>query len=311
MSAAAQIAPHTPAWHAARAETVGASEVAALYDAHPHLSRWTLWHIKAGRAPPPAAQHERAAWGLRLERAIADAVAEERGWVIEPGTWLRDPSGLRLSATPDFLAHAPDRPGRGVLEIKNVDWLIHRDRWGDEPPMHVLLQLQAQLAVTGARWGCVAALVGGNDLRLYDYDARPAVIQDIRKRVAAFWRSIAQNQPPPVDGSDSTAATLEALHPTLDAEPIDLRGDNEMPGLCAALREATEARKRAEEREAALKAMITERLAGHARALVQGWDVRVAITPAKPPTVITPEMVGEALPGRKESRRLMVKEKTT
>ena len=69
---------------------------------------------------------------------------------------------------------APDREigdrGGGVLEIKTVDWLV-RARLGREPPPHILLQLQAQLGVTGREWGAVAALVGGNELRIWEYQA--------------------------------------------------------------------------------------------------------------------------------------------
>lgn len=301
------IHPHTPEWRAARAQTVGASEVAALYGCHPHLSHWTLWHVKAGRIPPPEVSGPRPAWGLRLEDAIAAAVAETRGWDVERAAWQRDPSGLRLSCTPDFIARAPDRDGPGLVECKNVDWLIHKRAWTEgEPPMHIVLQLQAQLAVTGYAWGTVAALVGGNELRLYDYAPRPTVIADIRKRVAAFWRSIAEDRPPPVDGSDSTADALRALYPETREEMLDLRESNRAPEVCAALLAATERRKAAEKEEAALKAELLAMLGVHRAAMVFGYSVRVAVTPAKPETVITPEMVGQTLPGRKESRRLTV-----
>lgn len=300
-------APHTAEWHAARATVVGASEVAALYGCHPHMSHYTLWQTKAGRIPPPTVTGERPAWGLRLESAIAEAAAEQRGWRIERAAWLRDPSGLRLGCTPDFYAHAPDRSERGVLECKNVDWLIHKRAWtDDEPPLHIVLQLQAQLAVTGCAWGCVAALVGGNELRLYDYEARPAVIADMRKRVAAFWRSIAEDRPPPPDGSDSTADALRALYPETRDEMLDLRASNRAPALCAALLDATERRRAAEAEEKSLKAELLAMLGDHRAAMVFGYTVRVAVTPAKPATVITPEMVGTTLPGRAEARRLTV-----
>ncbi len=197
------------AWHAARARVVGASEVAALFGCSPHTSHWSLWQIKAGRvAAPDLSGDQRVTWGLRLESVIADAVAEERGWTILPG-------GHRTSSRVEGWGCTLDREigdrGGGVLELKTVDWLVRKRDWGEEPPPHILLQLQAQLGVTGREWGAVAALVGGNELRIWEYQARPRIIAEIAKRVRAFWKSIRENRPPPVDGSPSTADTLAAL----------------------------------------------------------------------------------------------------
>jgi predicted phage-related endonuclease len=284
---------------------VGASEVAALFDASPYVSRFALWQVKAGRVPPPEITHERAAWGLRLEDAIAHAAAEREGWTIERAGHRVHPRVAGMGATLDFIVTGDDP---GALEVKNVDWLAHRRGWdGDEPPPHILLQLQAQLAVTGFRWGCVAALVGGNDLRLYRYEARPKLIAEIERRVAAFWQSIRENRPPPVDGSDSTADALRALHPETRDVMLDLRESNRAPEVCAALLEATERRKAAEKEEAALKHELLAMLGDARAAMVFGFSVRVAVTPAMPDRVITPEMVGQVIKGRAESRRLTVK----
>lgn len=297
----------TAAWHAARAKVVGASEVAALFDASPYVSRFALWQVKAGRVPAPEVTHERAAWGLRLEDAIAHAAAEREGWSIMRGVHRVHPRVPGMGATLDFIVtESPDGPG--ALEVKNVDWLQHKRGWVDEePPPHILLQLQAQLAVTGFQWGCVAALVGGNDLRLYRYDARPKLIAEIERRVAAFWQSIRENRPPPVDGSDSTADALRALYPETRDVMLDLRESNRAPEVCAALLDVTERRRAAQEEEAALKAELLAMLGDARAAMVFGYSVRVAVTPATPDRVITPEMVGQVIKGRAEARRLTVK----
>lgn len=299
---------HTPEWHAARARVVGASEVAALFDASPYTSAFTLWQVKARRIPPPPVAHERAAWGLRLEAAIAEAAAEREGWTIERAGHLVHPREPGMGATLDFIVTTPSPAGPGALEVKNVDWMQHRRGWtDDEPPPHILLQLQAQLAVTGFKWGCVAALVGGNELRLYRYEARPKLIAEIERRVAAFWRSVEQNRPPPVDGSESTGAALRALYPETRDEMLDLRENNRAPELCAALLDATERRRAADKEEAALKHELLAMLGEHRAAMVFGYSVRVAVSPALPDRLITPEMVGEVIKGRAEGRRLTVK----
>ena len=154
---------------------------------------------------------------MRLENVIADAVAEERG---------DHPAGR----APHVVAHRGwgctlDREigdrGGGVLEIKTVDWLVRkRDQARSRRPTSCC-SFQAQLGVTGREWGAVAALVGGNELRIWGIPGPPRIIAEIAKRVRAFWKSIRENRPPPVDGSPSTADTLAALYPNAARPMLD------------------------------------------------------------------------------------------
>ena len=295
-------------WHAARARYVGGSEVAALFGIQPDYapSLYALWHIKAGNAPPPEVANPRVTWGLRLEEAIAHAVAEERGWTIERGGHVVDPEGSGCAVTLDFTAHDPARPDPGCLEIKNADWLAHRRSWVDgEPPEHILLQLQQQLLCTGRTWGVVACLVGGNDLRVYPYEARPKLQALIRAKVRAFWQSIAAGREPPPDGSDAASAVLRALYAKTVDEEADLTADNALPDICARLLDAAERRRAAEKAEALAKNELAAKLGPHTRAIAQGFRISVAVTVEKPPRPAAPD---EIIPGRKEARRLTVKE---
>ena len=289
-------------WHAARAKVIGASEVAALFGVSPHTSRWSLWQVKAGRvAPPDLSGDARVTWGLRLENAIADAVAEERGWTLLPGGHRvhRRIEGMGCTLDREI---AGDRPG--VLELKTVDWLARKRQWGAEPPAHILLQLQHQLAVTGHQWGAVAALVGGNDLRIWEYQARPRSFAESEKRVRAFWQSIREGREPPVDGSASTAETLAALYPDAhDDPPLDLRGDNEAPELCAGFIRAREARQAAEREERNYANALRAKVGDAAAAMVNGYTVRATAVAAIPDRAAEP---GEMIKGRAGYRRLSV-----
>lgn len=299
------------AWHALRAQNVGGSEIASLFGVQPDyaLSHYALWHIKAGKAPPPVVDNPRASWGLRLEHAIADAAAEQELWQITKAEYATDPTTPGLGCTPDFIIEKhqeAEYEGPGCLECKNVDWMIHRRSWTDgEPPLHILLQLQHQVAATGLTWGAVVSLIGGNDLRIYRYKARPKLIAQIRQKVAAFWQSIADNQPPPVDGSDSAAAVLRALYPETTDEIADLTNDNELPDICARMLHAAERRKLAEKDEAEAKNQLVAKLGPYLAADAQGFRIRVAVTPEK---ADRPANLGEIIKGRKESRRYSVRE---
>lgn len=70
-------------WRQHRRRHVGGSEVAALFGEHPHLTKFELWHRKAGSLPDPdLTDNERVFWGQTLEPAIAMGVAKVTGWNI-------------------------------------------------------------------------------------------------------------------------------------------------------------------------------------------------------------------------------------
>jgi predicted phage-related endonuclease len=299
-------------WHAHRARHVGGSECSALFGVQPAyaMGLFALWHVKAGKIQPPVVDGPRPRWGLLLEEAIAQAVREERGWTVTKGGYVMDETTPGMGCTLDYVGECDELDGPGCLEFKNTDWIVHKKSWtNDEPPLHVLIQLMHQLGCTGYKWGAVVALVGGNDLRIYRYAARPGLIADIRKRVTAFWRSIDEGKPPAIDGSDSAFHALRELHPEIVDDAIDLTGDNEFPNLCAELDAARTARMEAEKHEDHLKAQVMEKLGDHKRGWTDGWSASITVVAANPGKVITPEMCGEVIGARKESRRLNVKER--
>ena len=287
-------------WLAARMHQVGASEVSALWDIQPDyaLSRYALWHVKARTAEPPDVGSVRTRWGQRLEEVVAIAAAEERGWTVRKGRRAICDDCPRLAASLDFEIEADplgEYEGPGVLETKNVDWLVHRRSWTDgEPPLHILLQLQAQLAATGWSWGAVAALVGGNDLRIYPYRAKPNLIADIKARVAAFWQSIEEGKPPPVDGSDAASDVLRQLYAERVDDVIDMTGSNEWPEAVAEFLKAGEDRKAANKRYDLTKNRVAALLGSHMRGFGEGYSVNVVVVPDNPGRPAEPgEIVGK------------------
>lgn len=241
-------------WHALRAKHVGASEVAALFGCQPDYaqSAYSLWQIKSGRIPAPEVDGPRVRAGKILEAGIAQLVALQEGLKIEQWTgYAQSDTCPGLGCTPDYKVLA-DEPG--LLEVKWADYLQHKRTWTDgEPPLHIQLQLQTQLHVTGMKWGAIGVLVGDKPI-YYRADYRPKIGAEIEKRVAAFWASVKAGQEPPVDGTDATAAALAAMFPeALPGESVDMDGDNEFPERWAALIQAKADRKAAEATETAAK----------------------------------------------------------
>jgi putative phage-type endonuclease len=216
-------------WLAARNLGIGASESAALFGLSPWISPFALWAEKTGLAPREDSSSEAMRWGLLLEAPIAEAYRQDSGrqlWTPPSPFCVAVDRDLEvLRATPDrWIIEAEGHDGRGVLEIKNVDG-SKASAWDDGPPIHVQVQVQHQLAVTGFRWAAVAALIGGNRLRTWDVERNDDFIAELRVKVAEFWARVTSKQAPDVDGSESTARALKALHPKDNGVEVALPED--------------------------------------------------------------------------------------
>jgi predicted phage-related endonuclease len=271
-------------WHALRRRFVGGSEVAALFGVQQKYqhSAYALWHIKGGHIADPGESpeeedEERIQWGVALEAIIAAEAAKRWFWKIEKGAYAVDDTTPGLGATLDYVIaqHSEDDPrciGPGALEVKNVDAFIHARSWsGDEPPLHIVLQLQHQLAASGFAWGAIAALVGGNRLRIWRYFPRPRIIAEIRKRVTEFWASIEAGRPPPTDGLASTAQALRSLYPELAAPEVEV-ADVALATDCAGFLVEQEFLRAAKTRLLGHKNAIIARAEGNARLFVPAVD---------------------------------------
>lgn len=298
-------------WLDLRQRYVGASEVAALFgvQAAYALDHFALHHVKAGNAPTPPVDGPRVRWGKRLEAIVAEAVAEEHGYTVQRGRYAIADDCPGMAASLDFEIEADiegEFDGPGVLETKNVDWMVHRRSWtDDEPPIHVLLQLQHQLGCTGYGWGMVAGLVGGNDLKKYRYPAKPKLISDIKLKVTKFWQDIVAGNAPDTSASESSAAVLRSLYTAPVDDAIDMTGSNEWSEAVAAFIEAGCAKRSASETYEDAKNRVVALLGNHRRGWGGGFSVNTSITPAKEDRLAIP---GEVIRGRAEVRKYTAKE---
>lgn len=293
-----------------RASVVGASEVAALFDASPYLTRFELWHRKTGDIATPqfdamaddgTPENERIYWGVRLEAAILEAAKERFDYEVEQRD-ERLTNGKGLGGHPDAIATCPER-GRGIIEIKTADWLV-RKGWGDEPPINYLLQSQTYQGLAGVQWGDVLVLVGGNKLERFQYDFRPKVFTEIEKRVAAFWASIEAGTPPPADYTRDLD-TIKQLHSEQGDETIDLQGDNTAAIAAAEYLAGAEAEREGKKRKEAAAAELFDKLRDASFAFANGFTVKSTLVKATPDRAADP---GEIIKGRKSYRRLTIKE---
>lgn len=216
-------------WLAARNTSIGASEAAALFG----VSRWdtitSLWARKTGRLVETNDERSKLLkWGLRLEPAIAAGYEEDSGRKLaRAGQYAvaLHPELPFMTATPDyFIVEAHDRAGNGLVEIKNVGAWVAK-RWEDGVPDDVQIQVQHQMACTGADWVTVLPLVGGNDDRPVDIERSPSFIAELEEACAWFWEFVRLDRQPPVDGSPRTLEVIKKLHPLDNGEEIALPED--------------------------------------------------------------------------------------
>lgn len=220
------------AWLAERKKSIGASEISAVLGVLP--VNWggpfTLYLEKVGQAPERE-QTAKMKAGLRLERAIAEWAADDLGLeIVGGGVLTRSVEHPFLSATVDFdvLMRSAPQAGLGVLEIKNVeirDPLF--DEWTEGAPVYYRAQLAQQLVVTGRRWGALAGLVNGHDLRPRIYLADD--LADLSARIIpegrAFWSRVErQDMPAPDGGKAAGAAVLAMVGDEVQGKKVDLPG---------------------------------------------------------------------------------------
>lgn len=294
-----------------RARHVGASEAAALFDCNPWLTHFGLWHRKAGNIETPefdamkddgSPENERIYWGVRLESAIIEAAKERFGYTDRPPSDPPLTNGKGLGGHPDRRVTCPQR-GPGVIEAKMVDWLEFK-KWGDEPPLHYLIQGNTYAGLDRCSWFDLLVLVGGNKLERFQYEFRPKLFEETERRVEAFWRSLADKKPPKPDYASDLGA-LKELYGEQGDETIDLVGDNRAAIAAAEYLAAATEERDAKARKEAAQAELIDKLKDAAVGFCDGFTIRATLVKAIPDREADP---GEIIKGRKAYRRFNVKE---
>lgn len=216
---------------------LGASELPAVVGVSPHTSAFALWWAKQEswvRPEPNAAM----TIGQKLEQVIGSLWAEEHPEMLlcRPGSALYGSAGPTypwLVCTPDFLAVTVDElsaPDTRVMHVEPVECKSDEGGkgWGapgtDEVPEHHRIQVYVQCEILGAPRGHLMRLAGKRatsyvlpygDQQRYDLDQWLAEGED-------FIASLANGDPPDVDGHKATTETLQALHTYVDGKTVAL-----------------------------------------------------------------------------------------
>ena len=208
-----------------RMEGIGASEIAAVAGLDPYRGPMDVYLRKRGLTTETEAETDAQARGNWLEPILADWYAKERHCEIAAGHTCRSAAHPWALATPDFLTDQVDGPehfpGDGLevlLECKTAG-LRQVHKWGepgtDEVSESYLLQVQWQMAVTGARRVDVVVYLATQALpSIYEVRADPALQAGLLSIGDRFWREhVEPGVPPPLDGSEGAREWLRQTYP--------------------------------------------------------------------------------------------------
>lgn len=202
MAAEPSEAERREAWLAARRQHITATDVAKLLGLSKFGGPTSVYLDKLGEAE--VTETERMRWGRRLEAAILAGFAERMNVPVE----LADPYSLTVCPDEPLIAASLDgrvQPGGAPVDAKNI-MRLDPTKWGeeltDQIPDDYALQLAVQMACTGADEAFIAALFGGQQLRVYRVHRDNDVISTAIDAAREFWqRYVVTRTSPPPDGS--------------------------------------------------------------------------------------------------------------
>lgn len=217
------------AWLEQRRSGIGGSDAGAILGLNPYKSPYTLWAEKTGKISDEVPDNE----AMRLGRDLEDYVAKR----------FCEATGKRVKRS-GYSFQSEDRP----FMLANVDRLVVGEKAGLEcKTAHMLTNIAKNrkisnsyycqclhyMAVTGLRKWYIAVLIYGEDFfyETIDLDdpnpeVAKAVQEDLEALIEAegeFWKCVRSNQPPLVDGSNSTSETLGDLWISNEELDIDLQ----------------------------------------------------------------------------------------
>jgi len=300
-------------WLQKRARNINSTETAALFSASKWSTEFELFHNKKSGDVLTLPANKRMTAGQILEPAIANLALLEIGGDGLPFKDYAEDFDARIGSSFDWYIEN-GKYQDWLLEIKNVDFMIYRDEWeSDEAPVHIEIQVQHQLMARPASPGTIiAALVGGNELKIIPRPRNDEMIEVIRNRIAKFWDDI-DNDNEPVPDFQRDAEFIISLHQSAGFEPLYALENREINEAFGNYYEKNEQKKRLEKELKADKALIFEMIGDDYNKVIadDGLSLSCGMVKTTEPTLITPEMVGQTYGGRKGSRMFRLNKKKT
>ena len=212
----------TPEWHAIRAKTITGTDVSAILGNAKWKTPLDIWSRIVLETKREELKSAFLDWGNAMEPVAAAKYEEQQGIAIErTDRFAIHESMPYFGCSPDGFLEDPFLEGTGLAEIKCPSFHV-RDEYADGVfPIYYVNQLEANLCVTGLKWGVLIALLAPmsptDDLIVTKVvqlsDERRA---EIESTVAAWHKRHIVNEEQP-DAIFRDEEYLRKLHP--DDEP--------------------------------------------------------------------------------------------
>lgn len=284
------------AWLAQRRTGIGGSDVAAILGLSKYKSPLDVYNDKTGQTPD-GEQSQAAYWGTKLEDIVAKEFQERTGLKVQRVNkqlsreeWMhanidRAVVNHAISGTVRIQGEAKQaETGRllttdAILECKTASSYI-ADQWGPSQeeeivsgkvvsdhkiPIYYETQVQWYLGVTGASVCFVAALLGGQDFRIYLVQRDNEVITALQDQCRAFWFENVMKRIPP---EPHTAEEVQKLFAKDDGEMVE--ATNDVAADIGELRNLTEQVKALEAEQKVVKDRICAALGERTGFLIAG-----------------------------------------
>lgn len=201
-------------WLAERHKLLGASDVAGVLGRSDYTSPYGVWYHKTSEPDLDDDQDIRLRVGHALEPLTASLFTEATGIAThDPGdfTLYRSKRWPWLGCTLD--RHTIDGT---PVELKTAMYDAAK-AWKTAIPLAYQIQLQVQMAVTGAATSYIAVLCNCDTLRWHECKRHEPMIRAIVKRTGDFWRDhVEANVAPRTDGTTATSDALASRYPSGD-----------------------------------------------------------------------------------------------
>lgn len=281
-------------WKKIRFNTIGGSEVAALFESvanespvenddddfdyeqdgepvSPYLSPLSLWALKTGKYRATEKPNNRIMWGTELEPLIAKKLAEKYGWVLKkPKGYYIHPSFEHIGASLDFEIDVEDVGTDIPLEIKNVaadqrwkwrnsigDWMV---------PAHIMMQVQHQLAVTGRPVAYVGVLFGGSEDHYFAVERDDELISEIETTINEFWWYV-ENEVQPEPNYQRDSKVINRLYAfSSPSDTVDWTANEEAQQLVAQMKHLSSSSNKMKKEAEEIKTRLTVMLGNYAAA---------------------------------------------
>lgn len=279
----------SPEWHAARADGIGGSEIAAVLGLSKWESPFSLWHRKQGRLAV-IQQNEQMEWGHRLEPAICKKYEDIHPDVeiVTAGTYRHRERPWQI-ANPDRLVYDSGHLA-GLFEAKtardDTDW---GQEGTDEIPVYYRAQALWYLDVFGLNRLDLGVLIAGSDYREYVIKFDPADALIARTAAEKFLDSIRLGERPAIDASDATYAAVRQLHPDIDPVDVDIP-----PDLAVRYVTALDDLAGAESEKQLACALVMDAVGSGRRAMFLGDPVAIRVPNGKNPPYLRASRKGAA-----------------